>query len=149
MEKWKWIEEIIDGEDEKLKSNILDDLKILIFSNWGAQENLLRKLCEKKVNFKWHVNVMRSHVKWYFLSTDTASNKRKEMKENGKTLRWLSINVNFMWIYYVSIYFPAVPRCHFAIFLNRKIKIFNIFFLFIVEITEGETCNRFRGGKMS
>lgn len=52
MEKWKWIEEIIDGEDEKLKSNILDDLKILIFSNWGAQENLLRKLCEKKGEFQ-------------------------------------------------------------------------------------------------
>lgn len=69
--------------------------------NWAA--SLLQKSFfatttrRKKVNLKWHVNVMRSHVKWNFLSTDVAKKMRR-------MLGWLSINVNFMWIYYVSIY---------------------------------------------
>ena len=114
--KLKWIEEVIDEEDEKLESNIPDDLKILI---WKEQENLSQKLflrkekkTRNKVNFKWHVNVMRSHVKWCFSSTRQKRNEREkkvqEMKENGKILRWLSINVNFMRIYYVSIYVSGI-----------------------------------------
>lgn len=110
-----------------MKSNIPDDLKILIFSiGGGASEIFSQSSAQKKVNFKWHVNVMRSHVKWYFLFTDTQHWTEKQMKENGKTLRWLSINVNFMWIYYVFIYFCAffvLSRLSF----NRKIKIFSIF----------------------
>lgn len=89
--KLKWIEEVIDEEDEKLESNIPDDLKILI---WKEQENLSQKLflrkekkTRNKVNFKWHVNVMRSHVKWCFSSTRQKRNERRK-KSTRDERKW-------------------------------------------------------------
>lgn len=81
---------------------------------------------------------MRSHVTWYFSSrTDVEQMKGAEKEKMGKTLRWLSINVNFMWIYYVSIYVPGF--CHLDGWNlaesngeargKGKIKIFGIFHL--------------------
>lgn len=78
-----------------MKSNIPDDSQILIsIGNWeerAAHENRLRRR-SKKVNSKWHVNVMRSHVKWYFLSQpDTASarrTKQQKVDSRGDERKW-------------------------------------------------------------
>jgi hypothetical protein len=48
----------------------------------------LREATRKKVKFKWHVRVMRSHVTWYFSSrTDVEQMKGAEKEKMGKTLR--------------------------------------------------------------
>lgn len=62
----------------KQSSRRLEDINLC---NWAeslfAKKLFFSRRRGKKVNLKWHVNVMRSHVKWCFLSTDTALRKRK------------------------------------------------------------------------
>lgn len=112
--------------------------KILISAE---QENLSQKLfCatsrntrRNKVNFKWHVNVMRSHVKMVLFIHPTHSKWEKKSEERckkmGKTRRWLSINVNFMRIYYVSIYVSISDLCHPAISSGLQIGEWRVFLL--------------------
>jgi hypothetical protein len=98
------------------------------------RKSSLKTLWRKKVNFKWHVNVMRSHVKWYFLFTDTQHWTEEQMKENGKRCddyQSTLISCEFITSLFISPHF-----CTLATFRsNHKIKIFNIF-VFIAEIPE-------------